>query len=149
MSWITLDESAVLTRITGPESDRLQTAARAPGQTGVLAEVVGQTVNEWRGAIRRHHPVNIGQTIPDELAAHVLADIRHRLVSRLPGLKALMDESREREWREARRVIDRLEHYVIGAPDDPETAAASGAGSSAALASSAARRLTRQTMDGL
>lgn len=111
---ISLSLNDVYDRLSAPEVAALRTAATKSGQSAtVVGNIVSMCVQEWRGALRRHHVLAAGETIPAELEAHVLADIRYRLFTRLPGMKNLLDELRVAEWREARRVIGKLGEYVF------------------------------------
>lgn len=112
--WIPLSINDVYDRLTAPEVSALKTSAVKSGQAAtVVGSIISMCVQEWRGALRRHHRLAAGETIPSELEAHVLADIRYRLFTRLPGMKQLLDELRVEEWREARRVIGKLDEYVF------------------------------------
>jgi len=79
-------------------------------------------VNDWRGLLRRHHSLSDGQTIPFELESHVLAEIRYRLFTRLPGMKQLLDSLRVAEWEEANKTKGRLKDYVFENAVSAETA---------------------------
>lgn len=124
MAWISLTQNDVYDRLSAPELSALKTAATKSGQPAtVVGSIISMCVQEWRGALRRHHVLAAGETIPAELEAHVLADIRYRLFTRLPGMKGLLDELRVEEWREARRVLGKLDEYVFEDTDTPEDAA--------------------------
>ncbi len=124
MAWISITEDLVKTRLTGAELTALKSAALAPGQTGVLTDVIGGVVKEWRGRIRRWHPLAAGATLPDELEHHVLAVIRYRLFTRLPGMKGLLDELRVKEYDAAMKAQGELQEMAFEAPATPDTAAA-------------------------
>lgn len=113
MAWKTLDETSVLSRLTDAEVSALKTAATRAGQPDTIAEIIGQVVQDWRGLLRRHHVLAEGSTIPFEIESHVLAEIRYRLFTRLPGMKSLLDERRVDEWNEANRTKGRLKDYVF------------------------------------
>lgn len=119
MAWITLTIDNVYDRLSQPEVNALKTAAIQKGQDVVTA-VINMVVQEWRGALRRYHVVGKGSTIPSELETHILADIRYRLFTRLPGMKTLLDDLRVEEWKEARRVFRELDKFVFEDTDDPE-----------------------------
>lgn len=121
--WTTLDLDNVYDRLSAPEVQALRTAATKSGQTATVAgNIIRMCVEEWRGALRRHHALAAGETIPSELEAHVLADIRYRLFTRLPGMKGLLDDLRVEEWREARKIIARLDEYAFETPGEEEPA---------------------------
>lgn len=116
MAWIAITEEFVKTRITGPELAAMKTAALAAGQVDPLPEIISKTVNEWRGKLRRYHTLGAGATVPDELEIHVLAMIRYRLITRLPGLKSLLDENRKDEWEKANYALNHLNEYTFESP---------------------------------
>ncbi len=120
MAWIPLNENDVYDRLSAPEVSALKSAAIKSGQKDVIQTIINMVVQEWRGALRRYHTLNKGLTIPEELEVHVLADIRYRLFTRLPGMKTLLDELRVEEWKEARRIFRELKNMVFEDPEDPE-----------------------------
>lgn len=121
MAWIELTEMEVFSRLSDTEMEALKDSATNSEQPDVVAKIISMCVQEWRGLIRRHHAVAGGNTIPTEIEGHVLADIRYRLFTRLPGMKALLDERRVDEWEEANRTKDRLKNYVFETPVASET----------------------------
>ena len=148
MAWKILDETSVLSRLTDTEATALKTAATRGGQPDVVAEIIGQVVSDWRGLLRRHHVLAEGATIPSEIESHVLAEIRYRLFTRLPGMKALLDERRVAEWDEANRTKGRLKDYVFeDAPAAESAAKTPQAG--VELTKVDGRIFTRETMRGL
>jgi hypothetical protein len=124
MAWITITEDLVKTRLTGAEVSALKSAALAAGQTAVLTEVIGGVVQEWRGRLRKWHTLAAGATLPDELEHHVLAVIRYRLFTRLPGMKGLLDELRVKEYDAAMKAQTELMDMAFEAPVTADTAAA-------------------------
>lgn len=148
MAWIELTEMEVLSRLANDEVEALKTAATNSEQPDVVSKIISMCVQEWRGLIRRHHAVSGGNTIPAELEGHVLADIRYRLFTRLPGMKALLDDRRVAEWDESNRTKGRLKDYVFETPDTSEaTAEMPQAGIE--IAKVDARIFTRESMRGL
>jgi len=121
MAWISITEDLVKTRLTGPELSALKSAALAAGQTGVLDDVIRGVILEWRGCLRRWHPMGAGQTLPDELLHHTLAMIRYRLFTRLPGMKALLDDLRVKEYEAAQKAQGNLQDMSFEAPETPDT----------------------------
>ena len=121
MAWIPMAEMDVLSRITDAEATAVKTAAIRIGQPDAVAKIISQCVRDWRGLLRRHHPVAAGETIPSELESHVLAEIRYRLFTRLPGMKSLLDALRVSEWEEANKTKDRLPKYSFEAPAEAES----------------------------
>jgi phage gp36-like protein len=98
MAWIAITEQDVQTRLTGPELSAMKSAALAQGQSGILAEVIEQVVDEVRGYVAAHAANQLGasQTIPQKLLSASLAIIRYRLATRLP-VKSLLTEDRVKE----------------------------------------------------
>jgi hypothetical protein len=86
MSWITLTEADVLTRLSGPELAALKTAALQGGQANPLPEVLSQITREVRGYVANcdRNRLGEGATIPDELESAALSRIRYELATRLP-----------------------------------------------------------------
>ena len=113
MAWIELQEMDVLSRLTDAEATALKTAATRSGQPDSVAKIIAMCIQDWRGKLRKYHVMASGQTIPSELEIHVLADIRYRLFTRLPGMKSLLDELRVEEWREANRQKASLKDSVF------------------------------------
>lgn len=146
MAWISITEDLVKTRLTGPELTALKSAATASGQTGVLADVISGVVKEWRGRMRRWHTLAAGSTVPDELEHHVLAMVRYRLFTRLPGMKGLLDELRVREYDDVVKAQANLEDMVFEAATTPETTAA---GVPAPSFNKAEREMSRDQQAGL
>lgn len=120
MAWIELAEVDVLSRLTDAEVAACKNAAVRAGQPDAISKNISMCIQEWRGAIRRHHKLADGQKIPSELEIHVLADIRYRLFTRLPGMNTFLDELRVAEWREANTVKRNLKGYVFEDAIDAE-----------------------------
>lgn len=109
MSWITLNEAGVLTKLAGPELAALKTAALGTGQPNPLPEVITQVVREVRGYVAANLRNVLGEadTIPDELAAAALARIRYELATRLP-VASLLTEARREANRDAIALLARV-----------------------------------------
>lgn len=127
--WIQLTADTLLSRVTGPEQAKLNTAALKAGQTGVLDEIALQIAKEWRGGLRKVTALDAREGyVPDELLIHMLADFRYRAYTRIPGMAELLDDLRVNEWNRANQVRDALVKVSIQAPDaeHAETSATSG-----------------------
>lgn len=148
MAWIQLTEIDVLSRLTDKEATAVKTAAVRGGQPDVVAKIISQCVQDWRGLLRRHHSLSDGQTIPSELESHVLAEIRYRLFTRLPGMKSLLDQLRVAEWEEANKTKGRLKDYVFESPAAEESASEIPQ-SGIELTEIPSRIFTRETLKGL
>ena len=127
--WIQLTADTLLSRVTGPEQAKLNTAALKAGQTAVLDEIASQVAKEWRGGLRKVTSLDArGGYVPDELLIHMLADFRYRAYTRIPGMSDLLDDLRVKEWDRANTVRDSLIKVSIQAPESEhaETSATSG-----------------------
>jgi len=100
MSWIYIDEDAVLTRLAGTELDAYRTKALAAGQADPLPEIIDGAVQEARSRIAACAKNELGDagTIPDGLLHHLLAIIRYRLLTRIP---INIREERRTEYQDA------------------------------------------------
>ncbi|MCS6244633.1 MAG: hypothetical protein H2172_16245 [Opitutus sp.] len=96
MSWITLTEANVLTKLSGPELTALKTAALGSGQINPLPEITSQIVREVRGYVRgcAGNTLGSGETIPDELLGPAITRIRFELATRLPVSSLLTEDRR-------------------------------------------------------
>jgi hypothetical protein len=116
--WVEFTAPALLSRVTGPEFDALQTAATSPEQEDVLADIAATIVADWRAVLARVAALSKRRlALPTEVEAHVLAHFRHAAFTRLPGMKRLLDEGRVREWERANKIHDNLAKLVIEPPD--------------------------------
>ena len=132
MAWITLNESHVATRLTGPELAACRSAALAPGQANPLPEIVRQVINEVRGyiAANRQNTLGAGETVPDKLESCALAIIRYRLADRLP-LKSLLTQERVSENEAAIRLLRDVAKgdFAVEEPTEAATEPLAGAAS--------------------
>lgn len=85
MSWITLAESDLLTRMNSKELEGIRAAALAAGQADPVAPSILQVVNHIRGAVRAcdSNTLGDGDTIPDELLGEALDMLVYILPSRV------------------------------------------------------------------
>ena len=122
MSWITLTEAQVLTKLSAPELAALKTAATAPGQTDPLPEILAQVVREVRGHVAGCDRNTLGpaDTIPDELLGAALNRVRYELATRLP-VASLLTEARKESNRDALTLLQRVASCQF-ALVQPETA---------------------------
>jgi hypothetical protein len=148
--WIQLTVSSLRSAMSGPERQTLDRAAVDPDQQSVLAEIAANVANEWRGGLRSVCVIDSRTSyIPDELLVHILADFRYRAATRLPSMKALLDELRVKEWDRAMKIRDNLKGmtFVIPAAEYQESADQSG--NNTELASGDGAYPTSTQMDGL
>lgn len=123
MSWISITEAEVQTRLTGPELTALKQSALASGQTNPLPEIVEQVIDEIRGYIAAAGNVlGDGQTIPQKLLGTALAMIRYRLCTRLP-VASLLTQQRIEENSAALRLLERVSDgkFLVEEPSTEST----------------------------
>lgn len=96
MSWITLTESQVITKLSGPEIAAMKTAALQAAQANPLPGVISQIVKEIRGYVAacERNVLGDGETIPDELEGAAISRIRFELATRLPVASLLTEDRR-------------------------------------------------------
>lgn len=96
MSWITLTEPNVITKLSGPEIAAMKTAALQPAQVNPLPGVISQVVKEIRGYVAacERNVLGAGETIPDELEGAAISRIRFELATRLPVASLLTEDRR-------------------------------------------------------
>lgn len=149
MAWISITEQDVESRLSGPELAASKSLALAPGQSGVLAEIIAQVVGEARGYVAAHasNTLGLGETLPQKLLGSALAMIRYRLATRLP-VKSLLTDDRVKENDAAIRLMERVADgkYSVEEPTTAETEAAAAPYTSA---SSVTRSFTRDLQSGM
>jgi len=153
MPWITLTEEDVQRRLTAAELTALKTAAKASSQDAddILNEAIADVVKRVRGYVAacQRNTLGEGVTIPDELRGSALALVRDYLFTRLPGLKGLNDQIRQKE---SERALAELRDvaackFAIVPPETEAGDQAAGAG--VELADSRDREATRDKTSGL
>ena len=128
MSWSTITDADIATRLAGPEVDALRETALADDQADPVTEVVSQVVDEVRGYVAAGgYTLGAGATIPRKLLATALALARYRCASRLPTT-AFVTEPRTQEYRDAIRLLDRVADgkFAIEEPDEASSETSSG-----------------------
>jgi hypothetical protein len=113
--WLTLTIDRLATKLSSAEFASV-TAAQLPDGSfaeDVLAEEIERTVAMVRGYVsgNRENTLGEGETIPSELEDAALAILRHKIFTRIPGLKRLLDEGRVREYEDA---LQQLSHTASG-----------------------------------
>lgn len=121
MSWITLTEADVLTKLSAPELTAMKTAATGVGQANPLVEVIEQVVLEVRGYVGASLLVQLGEagTIPNELLGAAINRIRFELATRLP-VPALLTDARKEANKDAVTLLGRVAagSFLVVAPED-------------------------------
>lgn len=124
MAWITLSESNVITKLSGPEIAAMKTAALQAAQTNPLPEVITQVIREIRGFVAgcSENTLGDGETIPDELLGVAISRIRFELATRLP-VASLLTEDRREANRNALSLLSAVAacKFRIVAPETPTT----------------------------
>lgn len=156
MAWITPTLELCQTRISGPEWQALHRAATQAGQDGeaMAQTIIDNTVTRIRGrvAARAENVLGAAGTIPDELMTSFLSLWVYDFITRLPGLKTLLDDRRVEAWKNAESELRHVSEGKIKlvppvTPAAPELQASSNG--TIALASSTKRRVTRANVSGL
>jgi hypothetical protein len=147
MSWISITEADVQTRLSAGELSAFKNAALVVGQVNPLPEIITGVVLEIRNAVANNdsNTLGDGETIPQGALHHALAIIRYRLATRLPGMARLIDELRRREYEDAvswLRSKPRVEAPAVAAEIQI-------GGPAAVVVGSRTRLNTRETMAGL
>jgi hypothetical protein len=150
MSWITINEDDVKTRLTGAELDAFTGAALAQGQADPLPDIIASVTDRVRGyaAACARNRLGAPGTVPARLRGPALAVIRFELANRLPKMGRLIDDLRRAEYDNALRLFQQVAggDFVIEDPD-----AATDAGARGPLPVSRRRRLNfdRRHQDGI
>ena len=122
MAWIELTEAHLGERLAAAELAALQTAA-AGAYGNTVPDVLASVVAEVRGRIAANKSNSLGDagTIPEELKAAALAIARWRILSRLPGMKALQDEARRSEYADAQALLAAVAkgEFAVEQPETP------------------------------
>jgi phage gp36-like protein len=132
MSWNALTVEDIATRLTETEMGALTTAATGAGQTkeALIAAAVDAVTAEVRGYVAACSRNVLGAegTIPYELESSALALVRRYLFTRLPRMKSLYDELRQRETEDAlQRLRDTAAcRFAIVPPEEAGPQAGSG-----------------------
>ena len=96
MSWQTITEPDVITKLSGPEIAAMKTAALQAAQGNPLPGIITQIVGEVRGyvAANLRNVLGPADTIPDELLGAAISRIRFELATRLPVASLLTEDRR-------------------------------------------------------
>ena len=117
--WQILTAESLLSRLSSKEKEVLDRVAIDWSQNDVLPQIAHEVAEEWRGGLRRVTMVDTREdAVPSEILIHILADFRYRAVTRLPGLKTLLDQNRVEEWKRALEIRDRLATISYTLPEE-------------------------------
>ena len=150
MSYITITEDDVITKLSGPEKAAMTTAALQAAQVSPLPAVITQVVAEIRGYVAacERNILGDGETIPSELLGAAINRIRFELATRLPVASLLTQVRIDANEQAIALLRDAAacKFLVVG----PETPAADQPGGPAVeIVTSTARRATREKLNGL
>lgn len=154
MAWITPTLDLCRTRITGAEWNSLQSAAKATDQDGqdMAQQVIATQVQRIRGRVAAWKENRLGAagTIPDELQSAFLALWVYDFITRLPSMRALLDDQRVDAWKSAERE---LEHVAAGkiavVPPADEAPEAQQVNGPAVAVNAGKRWASRESLGGL
>lgn len=109
MAWVSITSADVERKLAADEFSAISEASLPDGVTAadIIAAEITQTVAEVRGYVAGNKSNILGEagTIPDELMEAALVILRYKVFTRLPAMKALLDELRVREYDEALRRL--------------------------------------------
>jgi hypothetical protein len=150
MSWITISEPDVITKLSGPEIAAMKSAALQALQGNPLPEIITQVVLEIRGYVAacERNTLGAGETIPNELLGTAISRIRFELATRLPVASLLTEDRRTANANALQRLRDVAKcDFLVVQPEDPATDQAGGPGIE--VVSKTTRTFTRDDLRGL
>jgi hypothetical protein len=150
MSWITLAESDVITKLSGPEIAAMKTAALQAAQANPLPEVIAQVVKEIRGYVAAcaQNQLGDGETIPDELLGAAISRVRYELATRLPVASLLTEDRRTANADALTRLRDVAAcRFAIEQPATPSDQVITGP--AVEVVTKTKRQATRAKLSGL
>jgi hypothetical protein len=150
MSWITITEADVISKLSGPEIAAMKTAALQAAQTDPLPEVIDQVVKEIRGYVAAcsENVLGDGVTIPEELLGAAINRIRYELATRLP-VASLLTQARTDANSQALTLLRDVAKcaFKVIAPTTPSEDQAPGQG--VELINANRRVASREKLSGL
>lgn len=155
MAWNPIIIDDVKGVVSAAEYSSITTASLPDGKTGtqMVDEVIGNAIAEARGyiAAEASNVLGVEGTAPDELRATLLVIIRYRIFTRLPKMKALLDDLRVKEYDEAMRKLRDVAagNFKLVQPVTPADPNQQAGGGSVGLVSSSPKRMSRKQMSGL
>ncbi|WP_397379592.1 phage protein Gp36 family protein [Prosthecobacter sp.] len=155
MAWNTIIIDDVKGVVSASEYNSITTASLPDGKTGtqLVEEVISNAIAEARGyiAAEASNVLGIEGTVPDELRATLLVIVRYRIFTRLPKMKALLDDLRVKEYDEAMRKLRDVSagNFKLVQPVTPAEPAQQAGGGSVGLVSKGKKRMRRENTGGL
>lgn len=153
--WISLTSADLQQKLAADEFDAVTSASLPEGVTAadIIADELNRTVSEVRGFVagNKTNVLGDGATIPEELLDAALAIVRFKVFTRLPGLKALLDELRVREYDEAMRKLRDVSagRFALVQPLTPAPGSEQAAPSTIGVVSAPPRKNTKGRLSGL
>lgn len=153
MPWSAMLPADVARRFAAAELSAVKTAAKSAGQDGdvILSEAIADVTMQVRGYVGGCTRNTLGPdgTIPDELKSAALALVRDYLFTRLPGLKGLNDELRQKETERAMAQLKDAAACKLAIVPPTTPADDQAAGPAVQSVSTRTRVATREKMSGL
>lgn len=148
--WVSLAETDVIAKLSGPEIAAMKTAALQSGQANPLTEILGQVTREVRGYVKAcaSNQLGSGATIPDELEGAAVARVRFELATRLP-VSSLLTEDRKEANRQAVRLLEQVAACKFTLEQPATVSTEESAGSGVEIANRPTRQTTRAKLSGL
>ena len=149
--WVTIQESDLLTGISGPELAGIRSAALATGQSDPVQPTLDQVTRLIRGRVAacRHNRLGEGNTIPDELMEAAVAIALMKLPARAAGLTIDPDGTRQSAADDAQDLLKEVAACRF-AVQQPETVSEEQTAAPPKPAMQEKnRRFTRTSQDGL
>lgn len=150
MAWITLTETNVITKLSGPEIAAMKTSALQAAQTNPLPGVISQIVKEIRGYVAgcQRNKLGDGETIPEELEGVAISRIRFELATRLPVASLLTEDRRTANANAITLLRDVARcDFLIVQPTSPDAEQPAGPG--VEVAKSTTLRMSRDKLSNL
>ena len=120
MPWRVLTAGNVLARFTPSQTSMLQTAQ---GSTSQFTNTLQETIQKWQGAIRAAYPRELiptdGQTVPDQLRQHIVADAVWEWLRDFPKLAQFKTKEREDRAKDAASAFASIVERDYGEIESP------------------------------
>lgn len=156
MAWITLTAAHLKGKISDAEYGSVTAASLATGQTAaaIVEEELESTTVMVRGYVSGFRGNVLGEagTIPDEVKDAALCIMRHKVFTRVPGLKRLLDEGRVREYEDAIKLLRDVaagRFRIVGPTTAAPTEEQAGGGTVSVITKRPIGRESRDSLGGL
>lgn len=151
MSWITITEADLVTKLSGAELEALRDAVLADGQMDPVQPAIDQVTREVRGYVAAcaSNTLGDGNTIPDELLEAALSLLVIRFLSRVAGLSIDGEGDPRMKAAEQAKTLLRDVAACRFAIAQPETVSDEVIGSPSPSMAPRTRHFTRAKQDGI